>query len=721
MKLLDGTRVLAWQDAHDSPLARFLRELGADVSRYDAALQAQDLVDADLLLENLGLARIDETGLSRAAIEAANPRLIHVSVSTFCSTGPRRGWRGSELVASATGGILRLVGDVDRPPVKEALDACGFHADMVAAVGALAALAERRRSGLGQHVDVSTQEVAFSRNVNGVLVWQFDRRLLGRAGGALNYGRATVRCIWALKDGYCFHSLMTGRFGAPANQGLSDWMDACGADNPLAGVDWLTYNRSTLDAGTRARWESAIEAFFRTRTRADIDGEGRRRGINATVVAAPADVLADPHLEARGFWRDTPSGREPGRFLRVVRASQAASPAVERRVDNSRGPLSGVRILDFSWALVGSITTKTLGDLGAEVIKLESRTRPCLSRLDVQVNASRAGNFDDKPWFSHLNTSKRSLALDLKQPASREVLDPLIDWADVVVENFSPGTLEKLGLDYAHLAARNPGLIMVSGSVFGQTGPLARSWGVDGTGAALSGRTFLTGWPDRDPVIPSAAPYGDVILPYAMAASVIAALEHRAAHQRGCHIDASMYELCVQQMRDAFLRGASATRSGNADARVFHQGVYATRDAERWIAVTFHTQRQWQAFARSAQLADADAATRAAALAAWCAARPEDVAVEFLQSLHIAAGAVQDVSDLVERDPQIRARGSLVALRHPLLGEFGHMRTPIDFSRSRGAPFRAPSMGEHDRHIAREICGLPDSRVAELEQLGVFK
>jgi crotonobetainyl-CoA:carnitine CoA-transferase CaiB-like acyl-CoA transferase len=723
MKLLDGTRVLAWQGASESPLVRFLRELGADTVRCDAPLRAQDIAGADLLIENLGLARIRETGLARSAIEAANPRLVHVSVSTFGSTGPRQNWRGSELVASAMGGILRLVGDVDRPPVKEALDACGFHADMVAAVGALAALAERRRSGLGQHVDVSTQEVAFSRNVNGALVWQFDRRLLGRAGGALNYGRATVRCIWALKDGYCFHSLMTGRFGAPANQGLSDWMDACGADNPLAKVDWLTYNRSTLDAATRARWESAIEAFFKTRTRAEIDSEGRRRGINATVVAAPADVLNDPHLEARGFWRDTPAGREPGRFLSMSPAPQPALPLGERTVDTTRGPLSGVRILDFSWALVGSITTKTLGDLGAEVVKLESRTRPCLSRLDVQVSASRAGNLDDKPWFSHLNTSKLSVALDLKQPASRELLEPLIDWADVVVENFSPGTLEKLGLDYPRLAARNPGLIMVSGSVFGQTGPLARGWGVDGTGAALSGRTFLTGWPDRDPVIPSAAPYGDVILPYAMAAAVIAALEHRTAHQRGCHIDASMYELCVQQMRDAFLPGASASRPGNADPHVFHQGVYAARDPERWIAVTFQTRQQWEAFARSSGMghAPADESSRTDMVAAWCAARTEEAAVEHLQNLDIAAGAVQDMSDLFERDPQIRARGSLLSLVHPLLGEFGHMRTPIDFSRSRSAPFRASNMGEHNQRVALEVCGLSQARFAELEQMGVFK
>jgi crotonobetainyl-CoA:carnitine CoA-transferase CaiB-like acyl-CoA transferase len=224
-------------------------------------------------------------------------------------------------------------------------------------------------------------------------------------------------------------------------------------------------------------------------------------------------------------------------------------------------------------------------------------------------------------------------------------------------------------------------------------------------------------------VIPSAAPYGDVILPYAMAAAVIAALEHRTAHQRGCHIDASMYELCVQQMRDAFLPGAPASRAGNADPRVFHQGVYATRGAERWIAVTFQTRQQWQAFARSERVPDADAdeGSRASILAAWCAARADEAAVEYLQNLGIAAGAVQDMSDLFERDPQIRARGSLLSLVHPLLGEFGHMRTPIDFSRSRSAPFRAPHMGEHNQRVALQVCGLSPARFAELEQMGVFK
>jgi crotonobetainyl-CoA:carnitine CoA-transferase CaiB-like acyl-CoA transferase len=635
---------------------------------------------------------------------------------------------------------LRLTGDPDRAPVKEALDACWFHADMVAAAGALAALHERVESGRGQSVDVSVQEVAFTRNVSSVLAWQFDRRKLQRAGGALSYGRAVVRCIWPLADGYCFHSLMTGRFGAPANQALSDWMDEVGAqagsqvatDNPLRGVDWQRYDRSTLDPQTRARWEAAIERFFRSRTREQLAREGRQRGINAEVVAAPADALADPHLNARGFWHSSATGeRVPGRFVAVTVAQlgsePASAPVPAPRVSSGHrpGPLAGVRVLDFSWALVGSITTKVLGDLGCDVVKVESRTRPCLSRIDVQVSASRADSFDDKPWFAHLSSSKRSLALDLKQPASRELLDPLIAWADVVVENFSPGTMDKLGLDYARLAARNPGLVMVSGSVFGQSGPLAREWGVDGTGAALSGRTLLTGWPDRPPVIPSAVPYGDVVVPYVMAASVAAALARRRQTGRGCHIDASMYEICVQQMADALTgaqEGRAVERQGNRDPRVFHQGVYATSGDDRWLAITLFDEREWSLLQAHEPVGNASTPdARDAALARWLASQVDHEAAARLQALCIAAGVVQDVQDLLERDPGLSARGALVELDHPLLGAFGHMRTPMTFSRSTVQPYRAPALGEHTHDLARTLCELAPARIAELEAKGVLR
>ncbi len=726
--LLHGHQVLVLNEAINGALARFMASLGAQLLPVELEQLEANLASASFLIEQLGTTRLADQGWSRQRLEQFAPQLIHVSVTPFGSEGPRARWLGNELIASAVGGVLRLTGVPERAPVKEALDACGFHADMVAASGAMAAHFARGNTGRGQHVDVSVQEVAFSRQVNGVLVWQFDRRKLHRVGGALNYGLATVRCIWALKDGWCFHSLMTGRFGAPANQGLSDWMDevgpdVMGMDNPLRGTDWLSYNRSTLDPAIRTEWEKAIAAFFKTRTKHEILHEGRQRGINATVIAEPADVLADTHLQTRAFWRQEGKKRIPGRFVEVHVSPAAAT--VPERASTRTGPLAGVRVLDFSWALVGSITTKTLGDLGAEVIKVESRTRPCLTRLDVQVSVSKAGNFDDKPWFAHLNSSKRSLALDMKKPESREVLNPLIQWADVVVENFSPGTMAKLGLDYASLSKLNPGLVMVSGSVYGQTGPLAQEWGVDGTGAALSGRTYLTGWADRDPVIPGAVPYGDVIVPYVMAAAVAAALQHRRITQRGACIDASMYEICVQQMFAAILQaqqGERPQRMGNQDVGILHQGVYPVTGEDRWIAISLSTHADWQRLCELAALPEAVTAdARDVVIAGWTINQEGAALVELLQAAGVAAAELHDMEDLFERDPQLRVRGSLRPIEHALLGVFGHIRTPISFSQCEPDMYRAPGMGEHSHVIAREIAGLAESRIAELEALGVFR
>jgi len=713
MKPLAGHTFIALGEMAHRPLARYLESMGA--TRLDRPLDAQAVAAASFLIEGEGLARLADQGITREQLELWNRHLVHVSVTAFGSGGPHARWRGAELVVSAVGGTLRLTGEPDRPPVKEALDACLFHADMAAAAAAMAAHYRRVTGGAGQHVDISAQEVAFSRTVNGILVWQFDRRKLHRVGGAINYGKSTVRCIWRLTDGWCFHTLMTGRFGAPANQALSDWMDELGAINPLHGVEWLRYDRSTLDPRRRAEWEHAIAAFFVGRSRAEVAQEGRKRGINACVLATPEDVLEDPHLRMRDFWIQAGKERVPVRFARLRPGPEGAGRTVlPEQAAERRGPLSGIRVLDFSWALVGSITTKILGDLGADVIKVESRSRPCLSRLDVQVSASKPGQLDDKPWFAHLNTSKRSLALDLKRPESREIINPLIEWADVVVENFSPGTMEKLGLDYEQLVKRNPGVVMVSGSVFGQTGPLAHEWGVDGTGAALSSRTYLTGWPDRDPVTPGAVPYGDVIVPYVMAASAVALLAQRLTSGQGGHIDASMYEICVQQMwpaLEAAQRGEVPQRSGNVDARCLWQGLLPASGTDRWVGVSVVDADQWQ---RLQDLAGGRP------LEEWSRTQRDQDLVQQLQGLGFMAGAVQDVEDLVS-DMDLKARGALVELPHPLLGSFGHVRTPMSFSADTCTPFRAPGIGEHTREVALSLAGLDADRFEALRAGGVFE
>jgi crotonobetainyl-CoA:carnitine CoA-transferase CaiB-like acyl-CoA transferase len=785
--MLHGTRVLELEGPFGSSCARILGSLGAELTRVrqlpaSRSTTIEDLggqtssielaldldrpegiasfkrlaLDADVLVESAAPGWLQERGLDHATLAESNPRLIHASITAFGSSGPYALYRGSELVASAMGGVLRSIGYEDRAPVKEALDACTFHAAAAAAAAIMLAHYEREASGRGQHVDVSLQEVAASRTTNSVLAWQFDRRKLARSGTALRYGRASVRCVWELADGFAFHSLMSGKFGAPANAALSQWIDDSGLPNPLREVDWTGYDRSALAPETRAQWEAAIDRFFRSQTKAAIASEGRRRGINATVVQEPSDVLADPQLRARGFFRNVstaegPRVEVPDYFVQIDRseprvpvsggtatganvATEPASPPFSRDADSTAAPLSGVRVLDLSWALVGSLTTKALADHGAVVIKVESATRPCLTRTDVQVAASSRESFDDKPWFAHLNTSKLSLRLNIKHESAREILEPLIDWADIVVENFSPGTLEKLGLDYATLKRRRPDLIMVSGSAYGQTGPLAREWGVDGTGAALSGRTWLTGWPDRPPVIPSAVPYGDVVLPQVMVAAAVAALSERRRCSLGCHIDAAMVEVCAQQMAPALLAtqlGGPLTRAGNRDRSMLLQGVYPTLGDDRWIAISIADAEDWARLTtcvggdwpaadkvRTADPAALDALDLR--IAAFSAKHEDRALMRTLQAAGIAAGVVQDAEDLLEHDVQLKARPAFALLEHPLLGNFAHQTCPYHFSRTPARLQPAPSLGQHTETICRDILHLSLAQFETLQRENLF-
>jgi crotonobetainyl-CoA:carnitine CoA-transferase CaiB-like acyl-CoA transferase len=192
------------------------------------------------------------------------------------------------------------------------------------------------------------------------------------------------------------------------------------------------------------------------------------------------------------------------------------------------------------------------------------------------------------------------------------------------------------------------------------------------------------------------------------------ALQYRRETGASCHIDASMYEICVQQMRP-FLAEAAAgghpRRRGNADRAILSQDVYPALGEDRWVAIS---------------LADEEERRRLEAItgpdvAAWTSVREDHAIMAELQSAGIAAAVVQDAEDMIERDPQLAGRSALVELDHPILGPFGHIATPVTFSRDVPAPFRAPGIGEHRRAIAVDLCGLSEDRHAELEREGVYK
>jgi crotonobetainyl-CoA:carnitine CoA-transferase CaiB-like acyl-CoA transferase len=268
----------------------------------DRALFLRLVAGADFVIESFTPGHLAELGLEHAVLARANPRLVHTSISPFGQNGPYSRFKANELVIAAMSGVLHVNGDRDRPPVKEALDAHIFHANVAAALASTMAYYHAARTGVGQHVDVSIQEVGVSRLTKPLIDWQFDRRPTFRTGDRQFFATNLGRWIWALKDGFVFYSVMSGKIGAPSNRALSRWLDELGLDNPLRDVDWDTMERGSITQAMRDRWEAAIVPLFGRVTRAEMAEEGPRRGLNTCVALEAPEVHGHPQLAARAFW-----------------------------------------------------------------------------------------------------------------------------------------------------------------------------------------------------------------------------------------------------------------------------------------------------------------------------------------------------------------------------------------------------------------------------------
>ncbi len=404
--------------------------------------------------------------------------------------------------------------------------------------------------------------------------------------------------------------------------------------------------------------------------------------------------------------------------------------------------LKDIRVLDFGWALVGALTTRFLADFGADVVRIESSKRPDFSRLDrgyPYVKTSSLNDLDDKPWFAQLNTSKYSMALNLKNPRAKEVIRKLVSWADVVNENYTPGTMDKLGLGYSYMKSIKPDIVMISGSVYGQTGPLANEWGIDGTGAALSGRLALTGWPDRVPVTPSVGVYGDYVLPVINSLVVMAALIRKKKTGKGEYIDASMFEVCSQQVVPALLdwqaNGRLQTRTGNRVTNAAPHGVFPCIGNDRWCAVAVFTSDEWEYFKRvignplwasdrkfsTLELRKQNEDELEALVSEWTRKHTAEQVMEKMQTAGVPAGVVQNAQDLLEKDPHLKERQLLVQLRHPVIGTFGHQAPPFKLSKTPANVKRSPCLGEHSEYVCTKFLGMTDEEFVNLASAGVFE
>lgn len=400
--------------------------------------------------------------------------------------------------------------------------------------------------------------------------------------------------------------------------------------------------------------------------------------------------------------------------------------------------LEGVKVLDFGWLMVGALTGKHLADHGAQVIRVESATRPDSMRADRHVSVSTATNPDDKPLFTYLNTSKYGITVNLKHPRAREVIDRLIRWADVVNENFTPGTMGKLGLSYEYMSKIKPDIIMVGSSVYGQTGPLAREWGMDGTGMTLSGHTHLTGWPDREPVMTTSSPFGDIVLPLLSASAIVAALDYKRRTGKGQYIDASMLEVCIYKISPALLDWQAnknlQTRTGNRVPYAAPHGVFPCVGDDRWCALAVFTDEEWKAFCHvigdppwtiereftTAKVRKQNEDELEELVAEWTKKHSAEEVMQMMQAAGVPAGVVQNAQDILENDPQLKERGFLVPLEHPVLGVFGHPTPPYKLLKTKAQVRTSPCFGEHNEYVCTQLLGMSDEEFVELLRDGVF-
>ena len=397
------------------------------------------------------------------------------------------------------------------------------------------------------------------------------------------------------------------------------------------------------------------------------------------------------------------------------------------------GALAGVKIADFSWVGAGPRATKDLADHGALVVKIESRKRLDLGRLSPPFKDGKR-NPDGSAFFAQTNTGKRSVCLNLGDPRGVELANALVAWADVVVENFSKGYLDRIGLSYGAMRQINPDVILASVSVAGREGPLSAIRGYGNSAAALSGQAALSGWPDRPPHMPTFA-YGDVVAPMFATLGILASLEHRRRTGEGQHIDVSQVEPLMHTLSDVYLSlgvdGPSGDR-GNRTADASPHGVYPCRGPDQWCAIACETEEQWRALksaAAGAGLDDPRFATLAARkadedeldarLSNWTRAWDKHVLAAALRAAGVPAGAVQDGRD-VFTDPELIRAGHFARVEHPVLGRSDMPAPPSRFSRSAVRVGPAPLLGQHNEEVFVGLLGIPPERISELEAEGVL-
>lgn len=666
---------------------------------------------------------------------------ITVDISAFGREGLRAGWQGPEMVIQALSGMMFNNGADGREPLYGCGERSSYAAGLAAYIGALAALLALGPHGSGQHVEISAAETAAAMCFPFPFQHIYSGTLRRRADVTNPCGQVLCRngwvCIWIYNHRwtrfcetvYLQHLIHDERFADPAIRRRNWGTLFAIIQERLAGED--------------------AEALVDTLQRADI-------------IAAKSYRLTElphqAHLSGRGWWEQLPDGQRllgaPFRLSRTPRHVSGSAPAlgetqplVQERApfapiralapaNAGSGPLAGLRVLELTTAWAGPMAGRVLGFLGAECIHIESPNRVNSWRLNKEKpnpDNFPSGQPGERPYdrsflFNSQNVNKLSCILDLKTRAGREIARRLAMACDVVICNFRPGTLAKLGLDYESLRRDRPDIIVAELPAFGLKGPLANHAALGPTMEMAAGMSSLVGYRDAQPETTGPS-YLDPIGGFNTAAAILTALVHRQRTGEGQHVEVPQVEAAMHfiggEILSAAETGLDPARNGNRVAHAAPHDAFACAGAESWVVIAVRDDAEWAALcetmARPDLVADPRFATLAARkrhedelgalIVAWTATQDRHALALRLQEAGVPAAPVQTPSD-VARDAHLLQRGFFHRLEHPDAGEHPHPGLPFHLSATPGGQRRAaPAFGQHTEEVLARIAGLAPQEI----------
>lgn len=742
----------------------------ADRTDFEALIRGSDFV-----IESGPGGYAATHGFDFARFAALNPRIVHVLITPFGNDGPAAARIATDLTLSAMGGQAALQGAPDRAPVRISVPQIWRHAGAEAAAAAMIAHQRMQRTGSAQFADVSAQCVTTWTTMNAMDAHAIQGFNFERRGSTVQMGTREVDPVFACADGYLV-ALPVGTVIEPL---LGHLAGEDLIDESWLAEDWLTIDQRRVLGETvrftREQQAETLARFFRNHTKVELFAIGVELGITLAPINSVADLLHFEQIAAREAWSElalddgTPI-RTPGRIALFdvgrtsssegptfeaavrrpaprldqhgaeIRAELRSSPraaAVPRlRLHESGRPFAGLKVLDLTWIIAGPSSARYFADHGAVVVKVESELRPDGLRLlgpqkgDSQWNSSH--------FHGEFNAGKQCVQLNLKNPQGLVLMKRLIAWADVFIENWAPGALTRLGLDYSVVRDINPNIIMLSTSLMGQTGPACEVAGFGYHAGGMAGFYEVTGWPDLPPHGPWMA-YTDVIAPRMIAAMVTAAIDRRLRTGAGQHIDAAQFEMALQFLAPEIMEiqtsGYQSNRLGNRSRFAAPEGIYPSAGTDQWLAISIDTDDQWRALCgvlgnppwcknsalqtlegRQAQHDILDNH-----LSAWTRQQDRYAAMETLLSAGVPAGAVQRSSDLAT-DPQYAHRQFHRFHEHPVMGRVPYAGVQYRILGYEAGPYRfAPLLGEHTDRVLAEELGMAIEEIQQARDAGALQ